>query len=77
MMVSYHSNIGIRPGLTYWAVRVGFMVDKVALGPVFLSFLGFYPVSVTPPPLHTHSCVIWGMNKGPVSSPVPQRRSLT
>jgi hypothetical protein len=33
-------------------VHVGFVVDKAALGHVF-------PVSIIPPVLHIHSCVIW------------------
>ena len=30
------------------------MVDNVALGPVFLPVLRFYPVNILPPMLHTH-----------------------
>jgi hypothetical protein len=33
----------------------------------------FSPVSITPPLLHIHPCIIWGMDIGPVS----QRDSLT
>jgi hypothetical protein len=33
---------------------VGFVVDKVALGKLFLSVLPFPPVSIIPPVLHTH-----------------------
>jgi hypothetical protein len=33
---------------------VGFVVDKVALGQVFLRVLQFSPVSIIPPLLHIH-----------------------
>jgi hypothetical protein len=36
-------------------VNVALLVDKVALGQVFLQVLQFSPVSVVPPMLHTHS----------------------
>jgi hypothetical protein len=39
------------------SVHVGFMVDNVALGQVFLSVLLFSSVSVIPPMLHTHSFI--------------------
>ena len=38
-----------------WSVHVGFEVDKVALGQVFLPVFRFSPVAITPPVLHTHS----------------------
>jgi hypothetical protein len=41
------------------AVHVGFVVDKAALGHVFLRALRVFPVSIIPPLLHIHSCVIW------------------
>jgi hypothetical protein len=28
------------------------------------------PVSIIPPLLHIHSCIIWGMDNGPVIDPV-------
>jgi hypothetical protein len=36
-------------------------------GTGFLRVIGFFPVSIIPPLLHIHSCIIWGMDKGPVS----------
>ena len=33
---------------------MGFVVDKVALGQVFLPVLRFSPLSIIPPMLHTH-----------------------
>jgi branched-subunit amino acid transport protein len=33
---------------------VGFMVDKVALGQVFLQVLQFIPITVTPPIFYIH-----------------------
>jgi hypothetical protein len=44
-----------RPGFAPRSVRVGFVVDKVALGQVFLRVLRSYPVSIIPPLLHIHS----------------------
>jgi hypothetical protein len=43
-----------RPGFTPGSIHVGFVVDKVALGQVFLRVLRFFPVT-----LQTH--IIWGM----------------
>lgn len=43
-------------------VHVRFVVDKVVLGNVFLPVLMFSVVSVIPPLLHIHSCVICGMD---------------
>jgi hypothetical protein len=39
----------------------------VVLWQVCLSVLLFSPVSIIPPLLHIHSCIIWGMDKGSVS----------
>jgi hypothetical protein len=39
-----------RPG----SVRVGFVMDKVAVGQVFLQVLHFSPVNIIPLRLHTH-----------------------
>jgi len=36
-------------------VCVGFVVDRVALGQVFLLVVQFYPISIVPPLLHAHS----------------------
>jgi hypothetical protein len=38
-----------RPGLAPGSVRVGFVVDKVALGQVFLRVLQFSPLNIIPP----------------------------
>jgi hypothetical protein len=40
-----------RPGFAPGLIHVGFMVDKVALGQVFLRFLRFSPVNIIPPSL--------------------------
>jgi hypothetical protein len=48
---------GISPRKTGFDVRsvhVRIIVDKVALGQVFLRVLPFYPVSIIPPMLHIH-----------------------
>jgi hypothetical protein len=41
-----------RPGFNPGSVHVEFVVDKVALGQVFLRVLRFSPVSFIPPVLH-------------------------
>ena len=41
-------------GLCSWRIRVGFVVDEVALGQVFLPVLRFFPVSIITPSLPTH-----------------------
>jgi hypothetical protein len=38
-----------RPGIAHRSVHVGCMVDRVALGQVFLQVLRFFPVSIVPP----------------------------
>jgi hypothetical protein len=38
-------------------VLVGFVVDKVVLGQVFLRVHRFFPVSIIPPMLHIHSSI--------------------
>jgi hypothetical protein len=53
------------------------VVDNVALRQGFLRVLRFSPVNIIPPLLHIHSYIIWGMDKGPVRDPVPQRHSPT
>jgi hypothetical protein len=40
-----------RPGFTPGSIHVGFVVDKVALGQVFLRVLRFSPVNIIPPSL--------------------------
>jgi hypothetical protein len=42
-------------------------VDKAALGQVSFRVLRYSPDSIIPPLLHIHSCIIWGMDNGPVS----------
>jgi hypothetical protein len=41
-----------RPGFDPGSVHVGFVVDKVALGQVFLQVLRFSPINFIPPVLH-------------------------
>jgi hypothetical protein len=60
-----------RPGFALRADHVEFVVDRVALGQVFLRVLRCSPVNIIPPLLHIHSCIIWEMDKGPVRDPVP------
>jgi hypothetical protein len=43
-----------RPGFAPGSIHVGFMVDSVALGQVFLRVLRFSPVNIIPPLLHIH-----------------------
>jgi hypothetical protein len=46
------------------SVHVEFVMDKVALGQVFLRFLRFYPVKIIPPLLHIHSYIFWWLHNG-------------
>jgi len=39
-------------------VHVGCMVDRMALGHIFLCVFQFLPVSVIPPKLHNRWCII-------------------
>jgi hypothetical protein len=55
-----------RPGFAPRAAYVGFMMDKVALGQVFIGVLQFSPVGIIPPLLQIHSCSIWELDNGPV-----------
>jgi hypothetical protein len=41
-----------RPGFAPGSVHVGYVVDKVALGQVFVRVLRFFPVSIIPPWIH-------------------------
>jgi hypothetical protein len=66
-----------RPGFAPRAVHMGFVVDKAALRQVFLRVLRFSPVNTIPPLIDIHSCMIWRLDNGPVSGPVPQRHSFT
>jgi hypothetical protein len=43
-----------RAGFLPKSIHVGFVVDKVALGQVFLRVLRFSPVIIIPPLLHIH-----------------------
>jgi hypothetical protein len=43
-----------RPEFVPESIHVGFVVDKVALGQVFLRVLRFSPVTIIPPLLHIH-----------------------
>jgi hypothetical protein len=47
-----------RPGFTARSVHVGFVIDKMELGQVFLKVLLFFPVSIITLLLHTHACNI-------------------
>lgn len=49
------------------SVCVGFAVEKVVMGHVFPQVLRLSPVSITPPPFHIQSRVIWRMENGPFS----------
>jgi hypothetical protein len=49
----------------------GIVVDKVTLGQIFLRVLRFSPVSIIPPLFHILSCIVWGMDNGPVSGRSP------
>jgi hypothetical protein len=49
--VSHHGDLGFNPR----PVHVGFVVDKVAMGQVFLQVLRYSPVSIVPPLLHIPS----------------------
>jgi hypothetical protein len=73
----------LRSGFATRAVHVGFVVDKVALGQVSLGVLRLSPVSIIPPLLHIHSCIILRLGNGPISGrnstetqshPTPQKR---
>jgi hypothetical protein len=43
-----------RTGFAPGSIHVGFVVDKVALGQVFLPVLRFSPANIIPPLLHIH-----------------------
>jgi hypothetical protein len=54
-----------RPAFATRSVHVGFVVDKVALGQVFLRVLVFpYQYHST---VAFHTCITWGMNNSLVS----------
>jgi hypothetical protein len=65
-----------RSGLAPRSVDVGFIVDKAAMGQVFLRVLRS-SINSIPLLLRIHSCITLGTDSGPVSDPVPQRHSLT
>jgi hypothetical protein len=64
-----------RPGFAPRSVHVGFLMDSMAQRQVFSC--QFSLVNVIPTLLHIHSYIIWWMDNGPVSDPVPQRHSRT
>jgi hypothetical protein len=66
---NYDNRPGLHPG------HVVFVVDKVALGQVFLRVLRFCPVSMIPPSSPTH--IIWGMNNMSVSLSVMADTSMS
>jgi hypothetical protein len=41
-------------GFDYGRVHVGFVVDEVALGHLFLPVIRFSPVDIIPPMIHNH-----------------------
>jgi hypothetical protein len=45
----------------------------VALGQDFLRVLPFSPVNIIPPMLHIHTCIIRGMDNGPLAIAIPKR----
>jgi hypothetical protein len=55
-----------RPGFSSRAVHMGFVVDS-GTGTVSSPNLSVFPDSIIPPPLHIHSCIIWGMDNGSVN----------
>jgi hypothetical protein len=66
-----------RPGFDPGLIHVGFVVDKVTLGQVFLRVLRFSPVNFIPPVLHYYErdkkitviiIVIIGLHKKPQGS---------
>jgi hypothetical protein len=64
-----------RPGFMPRLVHTGFVVDKVALGQVFVRVLWFFHVSIIPLMFHIHSCIMWGIGSRPLTSPVLERQS--
>jgi hypothetical protein len=58
------------------SIYVGFVVGKAALGQVFLPNLSVFPSQNHSTAAQIHSRIIWRMDKGSVSGPVPQRHSL-
>jgi hypothetical protein len=64
-----------RPGFAPGSIHVGFVVDKVALGQVFLRVLRFSPVNIIPPSL-SKLISSGGWTICPIVAAV-QRRSLT
>jgi hypothetical protein len=57
-----------RPWFASRLVHVGFAVDRMTLRQVFLRVIHISSVSMIPPLLHIHPCIIWGMAKGPIKT---------
>jgi hypothetical protein len=57
-----------RPEFVPRTVHMGFVIDKVAPGQVFLRVLWFSAVIIIPAVLYIHIHIIWRMDSGPVSS---------
>jgi hypothetical protein len=53
-----------------------FVMEKVTLTQGFVTGCQFSPVGIVSPLLHIHSYIMWGMDKGPIRVPVPQRQRL-
>lgn len=66
-----------RTGFAARSVHIGFVVEEVTLEQIFLRIPRFYPVIIVPLMLFLHSCIIWGINKGPVRGSFPQKQSHT
>jgi len=69
-----------RYGIDPRSVHVGFEVDKVALGQVFLPVLRLSPVIITLPTLHTHShpyVAITRRTNGRRTGKIPKSSSLS
>jgi hypothetical protein len=57
-------------------VNVRFVVDKVAMGRIFLRDFRFSPVNIIPLLVTNHSCIILGLENLSNSGPVPQRQRI-
>jgi hypothetical protein len=53
------------------------LIQYISIQPSYLKVLDTKDPLIVPLLLHIRSCIIWGMDKGTVSDPVPQRHSLT
>jgi hypothetical protein len=65
------------PGPPLRSVHVGFVVDTVALRPIYFLVIQFSPINMIPPLLHIHSYISCGMEEGSIKSRVLQSQSVT